>query len=421
MGRSRVVTLTVSVTATLVTLADPRRATAAPPLPLKQAVVDVLASAPRPVTVITLARSEVDRPDAAALALPAAATALLARFDEARAAERSTGADVRDASSETERTAALKQLAAASARTRTARQAALGTLGGAQRNAAAELRYAELLRDQAEDDARRAEAACKDPAGDCFRPADLGPTLAALRRGLAQAPGTPWLLPLRYLLGVTLSDHDDRAEASAMLAAALADGGATGPLAAELHLRLGMLALDGGDQVGAAARFDAVPTGPLRAAALALRIPIAARMGDCTLVARSSAELRGEPDAAVYLPDVAWFEADCLLDPGSGVDAARLATLDPAGADAAAAEAQRLRRDSPPPTGPRELLLEAARRCGLALHARQTLQLPASFALAGQLAKLTLKPKAPALESCLRARLTGQRTRLARGASLTLR
>ena len=208
-----------------------------------------------------------------------------------------------------------------------------------------------------------------------------------------------------------------------MLAAALADGAAAaaGPLAAELNLRLGLLAADSGDQVSAAAHFDAVSAGPLRAAALALRIPIALRMGDCTLVARASAELRAAPDAADYLPDVTWFEADCLLDPGSGVDAARLTTLDPGGATDVAAQAQRLRLDSPPPTGPRELLLEAARRCGLALHARRALQLPASFALAGTLARLTLKPKAPALESCLRTRLTGQRTRLARGASLTLR
>ncbi|MCC6996413.1 MAG: hypothetical protein IT370_17515 [Deltaproteobacteria bacterium] len=406
---------------TLLALTAPRLALAAPPLPLKQAVVDVLATTPRPAIVIALARSQVDRPDAAALALPAAAATLLARFDEARAAERSLGDAVRDASSDAERAAALKQLTAASVRTRTARQAALGTLGGAARNAAGELRYAELLRDQAEDDANRAAAACKDPAGDCYQPADLGPTMAALRRGLAQAPGTPWLAALHYLLGVTLSDQGDRAEASAMLAAALADDGGAGPLAAELNLRLGMLALEGDDHVGAAARLDAVTAGPLRAAALALRIPIASRMGECTLVARASAELRGAPDAAPYLPDVAWFEADCLLDPGSGLDPARLAALDPAGADAVAAEAQRQRRDSPPPAGPRELVLEAARRCGLALHARRALVLPASFALSGQLAKLTLKPKAPALESCLRTRLTGQRTRLARGASLTLR
>ncbi|MFO0746065.1 MAG: hypothetical protein U1F43_10375 [Myxococcota bacterium] len=146
--------------------------------------------------------------------------------------------------------------------------------------------------------------------------ADLGPAVALLERALDAKPAKAVESRLAYLLAFA------RGEALAAVDATVADvvrklyeralRAEPGPLAGELHLRLGMLADDRQDLSGAIAHYDAVDTAPYADMAAAMAIRDAVGLGRCPdAAARAERWRQRAADTQTLGADIAELIAQC--------------------------------------------------------------------------------------------------------------
>jgi len=364
----------------------------------------------KPDTVLVLGRLPLPWPDPATLALPEAtvralqkvenmqgildqlresrATALRQASGEAdddanrrKAVEATLGPQLRHAE---DSIVAARTQAIAALRQGTVGAEASYILGELERGAAAE-RHA--LRMEGYDEEVRELEACK---GHCLTPTPPELNLQAAQlawRAATESRMPPVRAMAWYALGFSAEDAGSVAEALAAYRLAQRDARPT--LADELHLRIGSLLLDDGQQTEAHKHLAAIMAPDKQRTAWARMTLEHLRRDRCVDVVRSAVAYRsiaaevGELDA-----DVREWEATCVTDPYSGLTQAEFTSLDPQ-ADAFLLRAiERRGKLLAWPTTARQAAVALAERCRN-VHARRE---DASETSAARLAGTLQKP-----------------------------
>lgn len=339
----------------------------------------------KPEAVVVLARMPLPWPDPATLALPEATVRVLQRvenmqgiLDQLREAR---SAALRQASGEAEQdvsrakaveTTLGPQLRHAEDNVVAARTQAIAALRQGTVGAEASFILGELergaaqarqdLRMEAYEEELRALETCQ---GHCETPKPPELNLQAARLAWKAATESR-MPPVRamawYALGYAAEDAGQSSEATAAYQMAQTD--ARPALADELHLRLGNLALDDGQEAEGKKHFAAIAAPDKQRLAWA-RLTLAYLQRDrCLDVVRSAAAYRaivaeaGELDA-----EVRHWEAQCVADPYSGLTEADFAKLGAAPDALLKAEIERQRKGFTLPTTARQAAVLLAERC----------------------------------------------------------